>query len=931
MPIATHAPQLLSKTTLNTLMQDKLAQLSPLDNTALTDSEWRFQNSRQTITVDFTLFEQPFVQFAQTVTVRFDGQYITLNLIEFAKLVWLEMASVINANSNPYHQIIDKLALLFHYLHAQQLDQIGASDVEGFYGLCLTQNVTKEGIKKRLSAPAHHNRFDPLSLNKLKKILNRYGVTNVVGDITEKKAASALNEACLSIMDMTQLDYKKGGNFNYLGLDVGKHYIDHCLHLFEKHCTYISAIRHAHKALFKAQQSDENLKLEKWTTMWTLGKVLSGQTVEALRTSFGECILSEKKVSEKKAVAIESFVHQQFFEAYASAEKNVNAFKLDTINRIAKECNLPERYDAQEFIRALLFVDVFGEHGKSKEAIWQEYQATLCEAALPDEDAALSVTLPEFEAITACILSKLKTVIPADTQAIKVFLKSLANTLPIPPDKYHSDGMHHFKAMASMIEDAGATGFVGLTGWRASEYGFSLSNIDIGINPDPLDNQYTPWRFHVRWKVPKTSGNTPLPREITLGSYILAAQLAHLNLADQTEPAIYQATSEKQKEDSTSQIQKAMPTCWADFVNHYSIFKDIEVWQCLKDKESLTKQDETALITLESTYRFDEAPMRAMIKMKKELKEALPRVLLAQGSNPEKTLGIQLRAYIQGSAPGDITALFDSNLSEETKTKLKSSKVEIDKAGVRFVRGEFLGDAVYPTPHAFRHIFAEAVLRRYRGDVGRFIRAHFKHLDERFFMAYLRDKEYRVIQQIATRHVINSVVRLHMDSIEDKNREYAGGVDRFLSKAVRITHVYSDEERKEMLAQGTVKRVLAIKSNPWGSCLLRDGTQQNAKCSVNGEPQRQNAKPGLCLGCLNADIAKGNYNGIVVYTKQDVAACRNPELPWFIKEPHYRTAKLALKRMEELRHNSNNLKYDKFIAHLKETLLIADAQRGQAA
>lgn len=926
MPIATHAPQLLANTTLSTLMQDKLAQLSPLNNCTLTDNVWRFQYSAQTITLDFTLFEQPFVQFAKTVTVRFDGRYIPLNLIEFAKLIWLEVAPVIKIGRTSYHQIIDKLALLFHYLHAQQLDQLGALEVEGFYGLCLTQNATKEGIKNRLSAPAFPIRFEPLTLNKLKRLLNRYGVTNVVGNISEKKALFALNAACLSIMNMTRLDYRKGGSFNYLGLDVGKHYIDHCLHLFEKHCAYISAIRHVHKALLDARQGNENLSLKKQTTILILGKMLSGQAVEAIREYSGI-----KSISEKKVVAIESFVHQQFFEAYASAELVVNAFKLDTINHIAAKCHLPERYDAQEFIRALLFVDVFGEHGKPKRAIWEEYQATLCKAALPDEDAALSVTLQEFESITATILSELRNEIPSDTQGIRAFLKSKSNTLPTPLDRHSRGGMEYFNRMASMIEDAGATGFVGLTGWRASEYGFSLSNIDIDINPDPLDNQYTPWRFHVRWKVPKTSGNTPLPREITLGSYILAAQLAHLNLMDKADLAIYRAATVKQKEDAASELKKVIPTCWADFVNHYSIFKDIDVWQCLKDKASLTEKDKIALNALKSTYRFDEAPMRAMIKIKKELKEALPRVLLAQETDPRKTFGIRLREYIEGNAPSDITALFDTHLSDETRAKLKSSEVELDKAGVRFVRGEFLGDAVYATPHAFRHIFAEAVLRRYRGDVGRFIRAHFKHLDERFFMAYLRDKEYRVIQQIATRHVINSVMRLHIDSIEDKHREYAGGVDRFLSKAVGITHVYSDEERKEKLVQATVKRVLEIKFNPWASCLLRDGTQQSSKCSVNGEPQRQNAQPRLCLGCLNADIAEGNYNGIVIYTKQDVAACRNPELPWFIKDPHYHTVKLALKRVEELRYNSNNPKYDKFIAHLKETLLIADAQRGIVA
>lgn len=926
MPIATHTPQLLRNTTLSTLMRDKLIQLSPLDNAALTDNVWRFKNQEGTITVDFTLFEQPSLQFAELVNVRFDGRYISLNLIEFAKLIWLDVASGVKEGYAAYNQVIDKLTLLFHYLHTQQLDQLDASDVEMFYKLCLTQNVTKNGIKKRLSAPSHAVRFTPLTLNKLKQILDRYRVTNILGDISAKKALSALNEACLSIMDMTRLDYTRGGTFNYLGLDVGKHYVDHCLHLLEKHCAYISAIRHTYKAFFDIQQGNENLKINKMLTSKILGKVLSGQTIHVMRRSSGI-----KTLAEKKLITIESLIHQQFCKAYITAELIVNAFKLDTINRITKECHLPERYDAQEFIRALLFVDVFGEHGKSKQAIWQEYQSTLYKAASPDEDAALSVTLPEFESISAKILSELRKEIPADTQGMRAFLKSLSNSLPTPLDEHQLNGMEYFNKMASMVEDAGATGFVALTGWRSSEYGFSLSNIHIDINPDPLDNQYTPWRFHVHWKVPKTSGDTPLSREITLGSYILAAQLAHLNLATKSDQAIYQATTAKQKEKSASEIQKAMPTCWSDFVNNYSIFKDIEVWQYLKGKASLTEKDALALNTLESTYRFDEAPMKAMIKMKKELNDELPRVLLAQESDPRKTFGVRLRAYIEGNAPSDIIALFDTHLSEETKAKLKSGEVELDIAGLRFVRGEFLGDAVYATAHAFRHIFAEAVLRRYRGDIGRFIRAHFKHLDERFFMAYLRDKEYRVIQQIATRNVINSVVRLHMDSIEDEHREYAGGVDRFLSKAVAITNVFSDEEQKEKLAQAAVKRVLAIKSNPWASCLLRDGTQQNAKCSVNGEPQRQNAQPRLCLGCLNADIAEGNYNGIVIYTKQDVAACQNPELPWFIKEPHYHTVTLALKRVEELRHNSNNPNYDKFIAHLKETLLIADAQRGQAA
>ena len=105
------------------------------------------------------------------VNVRFDERYIMLNLIEFSKLIFLEIASVIKLRPNAFIQIIDKLALLFHYLYAQQLDQLDALDIEGFYALCLTQNVTKDGAKKRLSAPAYPNRFEPLTLKKLKQIL----------------------------------------------------------------------------------------------------------------------------------------------------------------------------------------------------------------------------------------------------------------------------------------------------------------------------------------------------------------------------------------------------------------------------------------------------------------------------------------------------------------------------------------------------------------------------------------------------------------------------------------------------------------------------------------------------------------------------------------------------------------------------------------
>lgn len=62
---------------------------------------------------------------------------------------------------------------------------------------------------------------------------------------------------------------------------------------------------------------------------------------------------------------------------------------------------------------------------------------------------------------------------------------------------------------------------------------------------------------------------------------------------------------------------------------------------------------------------------------------------------------------------------------------------------MRDICSEILDGVRYPSPHAFRHIWAEAVLTRYQGDVGAVIRHQFCHLDNSFFMAYLRDKDAR--------------------------------------------------------------------------------------------------------------------------------------------------------------------------------------------
>ena len=55
-----------------------------------------------------------------------------------------------------------------------------------------------------------------------------------------------------------------------------------------------------------------------------------------------------------------------------------------------------------------------------------------------------------------------------------------------------------------------------------------------------------------------------------------------------------------------------------------------------------------------------------------------------------------------------------------------------------------VADCYYPTPHAFRHMWAEAVYRRFDGDIGWMIRSQFKHITRYMWGDYIRDKENRV-------------------------------------------------------------------------------------------------------------------------------------------------------------------------------------------
>lgn len=869
-----------SRTALYAALNNKLMALSPYNDASFDSEVWQFVTdvgNNRLSTLDFSLFNLPDLKFKERVTVQYDGSNIEIVTLDLAKVLWLHMVEGLSARSQKYLGTYNCLALLFSFLAEKGLSNLTSSNLESFFAYCMTQNIGIGGTTRRLTVPSYGNRLECFSIDKLRYILLRYGINDVLGNISKRRVNEALTATCLDIMNMTASEYKQGGTYNFLGLDIGKHYLDHCSNVFEEHFGFIAAIK---------ETIDLCLSESLFADIDYIPSSLSRIVVDILTGENPPKRSRQNRNQIEKYNFIQHTVHDLFRKAYKKSCKLSHPFFIDNINKIIEHSGFPERYDTQEFVRSLLYVDIFGESSKSKESIWHEYMAYL-----GNQYNSEKVTLSSFEKIVKIVVDDSIQNLPDTTDGLQAFLKNQLDKLGA--SKFKSKKKALVIRLADSVSYAGTTCFIGATGWRASEFDFSLKNVEITQNDDVLDNHYTPWRFHVFWKVPKSNGETKLKREITLGSYIIASQVAYLRQLNPSEN-IFPSPDISVRE------------WWCDFVEHYCLFDVVH-----ENNDQIGKY----------------SSLRDLTSIHKKLLKELPVISMTIVRYGENYFMNCIRRLKAGRLDGHEKQVLKDNLSEATLEFALQRVDRLEKADIMAIRAELIGDASYPTPHAFRHIWAEAVFHRYRGDVGKFIRSNFKHMNSRFFMAYLRGKELKGITQVAERNFINNVVRQHIDSLGYARRDYAGGTGRFLEKVISLTKTVTNEERNELVRKICEDRIVSAQSNPWATCLLRSGTVRMAKCSSEGIPQRHNASPSLCLDCIHADITEGNFNGIVVYIKPDIDACRNPSLPYAIKQYHIGTVRSALKRVSELRKNGGNEKYDAFIKFLIESLYLAENTR----
>ncbi|PTB95724.1 hypothetical protein C9993_10130, partial [Marinobacter sp. Z-F4-2] len=349
---------------------------------------------------------------------------------------------------------------------------------------------------------------------------------------------------------------------------------------------------------------------------------------------------------------------------------------------------------------------------------------------------------------------------------------------------------------------------------------------------------------------------------------------------------------------------------WPHFVQHYPDFKlldDLDSWHTLAEieasQELLTmpqQRERERLLALRSSQEWDTIAIDENLRTAwHRARSEWPRLAFLWSKNTRANRGWVVQ-YRQGDLRTDWTELLNAHLSDETQQWLFSLSIEelkTNKEVGRALSNEVLAEALYPSPHAFRHMWAESVYRRFDGDAGWIIRSQFKHISQRMWLAYIRNKDNRFILKSAKLHVTHSLVE---NFLKNKGEGYAGQMTTLLRRLFQKTKIMTADEQKELAARLATQEIENLKSNPWGYCLLMRRSRHKANCTQGGEPMRHNASPELCLGCIHNFMQSSNVEWMIFHVSAHVEALINPVVPNIFKKSSYELIRNTTRHVRKL-------------------------------
>ena len=780
------------------------------------------------------------------------------NLVFTVKTVWIHLAK--ETTQNQYRARLQGLKIFIFAIKANESGTLTRENALTTIKYLLTHYWEND---KLLTSPRikSYMAFSMLyHIHKWKVILHSIGSDLISSDISKTHIDKAIKVALDDITNgsITYRDWIEGGNYNHLTLDHGRYYIEHCLKFFNTHYVLAKAIAHT---LNGAQRIADSIGYQRKPVsdlMPLILKDLSGKDIH-----FRHPTLSKTYI-KKVHTAVLSYYKKAYIEALVS---NLLLNELSS-RRIVSNSNLEMTRENIDRARIVTWHYLNGpdidniNYFLSREASISINEVRNEHQRLTNKLSILSIRPPDVNHYAS----------------IGILKNEMNDVIYSQP-----------RQLVKLVSEAGMVGFMALSGWRKSEYGFPESAIDIFENDDKLDQHSFPLRYQVNWYVFKTSGKVKQKRELTFDSYLIAKRLGSLHCPDISKPILYREGKRlSTHNNSSSTTQRKVSSVWNHFVDNYEGFKRLDFYQ----KPIFSMKTRNNYIPL--------IEARNRVKSEKHL------VRFALLDNKRHVKKNWVSRYKTGDLDPEIHQLIDDNLSLEMKAWIDTLPAEnlSLKSTTRHASQDLISGAIYPTTHGLRHMWAEAVYRRFDGDVGWMIRSQFKHVSNRMWLAYVRDKDNRQNIEHIKQSVANSLVNNY---INQKGSGYAGLMARGLRRLLRKTLILTTEEKKRFTEQVVLPEIASINANPWGYCLIRKRSVRNARCAQSGEARPHIASPELCLGCQHNLLKSGNAEWLIFHISPHVETLKNKDVPHIFKKSSFELIRKAFIQISSLDKNNEAL------------------------
>ena len=812
----------------------------------------------------------------------------TYDWVLITKLMWLSLN--FSTTSNMYLVKLRGIKLVWAamaYCRATKFSKENCSEILSFllmnsWGLdCATKN---SGIKSYGSYNAG------ISLIPWKISLSKIEINIISSDVTEREVEKCLRNLIPTLTTgvLTYRDWIQGGSLDLLTLDHGRYYVEHCFSFFEKQYPLAFTLASIYK---NSKALAVSLDYKPSTVINVLSIILRGESPEEIKERWPSWSLSTLQ-------KIHSFVKNQFMVLYQKARYEASLLQDSTLKPFIVVCGLQQSQENIDRMRVIIWDWLNRKDRAETQILLDECQPSVLWADFEKQLRVVKydcdqkpITLPSGEDFLQIGL-------------VEHAIRASSNTYP--------------RQLVRLVAGAGLTSVIALTGWRKSEYGFSHSAIKRTRNDDKLDQYAFPWRYQVDWYVYKTTGKVRQLREITFSTILITERLQLLFNANSNQPCLYEvSTTNNDFFDSRSPVQRSVRILWGHFVKHYQGFKqldDLEKIQSLNiadsSGESLTQEEQgelDQLLTQRSLNEWAQLSIDPNLKnTRQRVREEWPRMNFFFQKSTNKDKNNWLVRYRERTLRSDWIQLLDSHLTEEIKNWIQSIPIEQlrSKQTSKKVIECSIENTIHPVPHAFRHMWAEAVYRRFDGDAGWMIRSQFKHISRTMWLAYIRDKDNRHSHEQVKVQVTSSLVHNYL---RHQGEGYTGQLHTWLRRLLKKTTVMTPQEQEKFVERLATVEIENIKANPWGYCLLKRRTRNKAKCAEMGEPMRHNASPDLCLGCTHNLMQTENVEWTLLHATSHVEALRNPVVPAIFKESSYKLVKNVSQHVRTLNPNHEAL------------------------